>query len=399
MTLIGILVCAGLAVGAEPGEQAWAEMRHRMVEEEIVAAGIQDPRVQAAIRDTPRHQFVPSAQRRLSYYDMALPIGGGQTISPPFIVAYMTEKLEPKATDKVLEIGTGSGYQAAVLSPLVADVYSIEIVESLARTSAATLRRLGYQNVHTKLGDGYQGWPEHAPFDKIIVTCSPEKVPPALVEQLREGGLIVVPLGERYQQTLYRLRKVDGKLEREPLEPTFFVPMTGRAEELREQKDGEGLPRVHNGGFETMLDEGVPAGWYYVRQATQIEDGAAPEGRHWLRFRNETPGRGAQALQSLAMDGRRVKQLEVSLWIEARNIQAAPMSKQLGHIELTFFDENRGALGTSVLGRWQGDIAPARRTHTVRIPPRARLAVMAVGLFGATGELSVDDVQLRVLDD
>ena len=161
---------------------------------------------------------------------MSLPIGESQTISAPFVVAYMTEQLDPQPTDKVLEIGTGSGYQAAILSPLVKEVYSIEIVESLGQKAARTLKRLKYTNVKTKIGDGYQGWPEHAPFDKIIVTCSPEKVPQPLVDQLKEGGRMVVPVGERYTQELYLLRKKDGKLEQEVLVPTMFVPMTGKAE-------------------------------------------------------------------------------------------------------------------------------------------------------------------------
>ena len=180
----------------------------------MVAAGVKDKRVCEAMRATPRHEFVPAALQRYAYFDTSLPIGEGQTITSPFVVAYMTEHLEPQPTDKVLEIGTGSGYQAAVLSGLVSEVYTIEIVEKLGQQAAKTLRRLGYDNVKTKIGDGYQGWAEHAPFDKIIVTCSPENVPKPLVEQLREGGRLVVPLGKRYQQTLYLFKKVKGESSR-----------------------------------------------------------------------------------------------------------------------------------------------------------------------------------------
>ncbi len=151
------------------------------------------------MRDTPRHEFVPRDQQKNAYFDMSLPIGDEQTISGPFVVAYMTEQLDPQPADKVLEIGTGSGYQAAVLSPLVKDVYTIEIVEPLGKRAEPTLKRLKYDNVHVKIGDGYQGWPEHAPFDKIIVTCSPEKVPQPLVDELKEGGRMIVPVGERYR--------------------------------------------------------------------------------------------------------------------------------------------------------------------------------------------------------
>ena len=317
------------------------DARQRMVREEVAGAGVTDERVCAAVRETPRHLFVPAAQQRFAYFDMALPIGGGQTISPPFVVASMTQALNPQPADKVLEIGTGSGYQAAVLSRLVAEVYSIEIVESLGRTAEQTLRRLNYTNVHTRIGDGFQGWPEHAPFDKIIVTCSPEQVPTPLVEQLREGGTIVVPLGERYQQTLYRLRKVAGKLESESLEPTFFVPMTGAAEDRRQRREDSGLPNLVNGSFESIDDENHPLGWYYVRQAEIVTGPGAAAGERFLRFRNETAGRGAQALQALGIDGRRVQQLDVSLRCKRGMCGRANRRKRCPRLGLSFFDEQR----------------------------------------------------------
>src|SRR4029077_19634839 len=162
----------------------WKQLAGEMVDKEIVAAGVTNERVVRAMRETPRHEFVPANQREFAYYDMALPIGDAQTISPPFIVAYMTQEIDPQPTDRVLEIGTGSGYQAAILSPLVKDVYTIEIVDPLGRRADRTLKRLDYKNVFTRVGDGYQGWAEAAPFDKIIVTCSPEKVPQPLIDQL-----------------------------------------------------------------------------------------------------------------------------------------------------------------------------------------------------------------------
>jgi len=236
-------------------ESQFEQSRLRMVQEVVAGAGVKDPRVLRAMRATPRHEFVATNLRKQAYYDMALPIGFQQTISSPFIVAYMTESLDPQPTDKVLEIGTGSGYQAAVLSPLVKEVYSIEIVEGLGRKAERTLKHLKYTNVFTKVGDGFKGWGEHAPFDKIIVTCSPEGPPQPLIDQLAEGGLMVIPAGERYQQTLYLMRKKDGKLEKEALRPTLFVPMTGTAEELRHVKPDPANPQAANGNFEAKIGD------------------------------------------------------------------------------------------------------------------------------------------------
>ena len=173
---------------------------------------------------------LPERLRAQAYDDHPLPIGYGQTISQPFIVAFMTEQLEPKPTDRVLEIGTGSGYQAAVLAGLVAKVYTIEIVEELAARAAADLKRLGYTNVQVRAGDGYKGWPEAAPFDAIMVTCAPERVPEPLAEQLKDGGRIIIPVGPLWNQELVLLRKHDGKLEQHAVLPVQFVPMTGKVQ-------------------------------------------------------------------------------------------------------------------------------------------------------------------------
>jgi protein-L-isoaspartate(D-aspartate) O-methyltransferase len=206
-----------------------AEKREGMVKEQLMPRGIQEERVLAAMAKVPREEFVPEYLRAASYADQPLPIGYDQTISQPFIVAFMTEQLRPQPADRVLEIGTGSGYQAAVLAELVAEVYSIEIIEPLAKTAEATLQRLGYKNVHVKAGDGFKGWPEHAPFDAVIVTCAPEHVPPPLVDQLKEGGRMIIPVGNFGDQELYLLEKKNGKLERRTVLPVRFVPMTGEA--------------------------------------------------------------------------------------------------------------------------------------------------------------------------
>ena len=200
--------------------------RERMVRTQIEARGVKDERVLAAMGKVPREEFVPEEQRAHAYEDRPLPIGEDQTISQPYIVGLMSELLEVKEGEKVLEIGTGSGYQAAILAELTPNVYTIEILPTLARRSEETLRRLGYDVVKVKTGDGYLGWPEYAPFDAIIVTCAPESVPEPLKEQLKEGGRMVIPVGPQWTgQTLYVLRKKGGKLVGEEGIPVRFVPM------------------------------------------------------------------------------------------------------------------------------------------------------------------------------
>jgi protein-L-isoaspartate(D-aspartate) O-methyltransferase len=217
----------------------FAAQRERMVKEQIVMRGLVTERVLTALRKVPREEFVPAEYRAESYTDQALPIGYDQTISQPFIVAVMTEELQPQPTDRVLEVGTGSGYQAAILAELVAQVYSIEIIEPLAKTAEATLQRLGYKNVHVKTGDGYKGWPQHAPFDSIIVTCAPERVPQPLLDQLKEGGRMIIPVGAKFAQELYLFQKKNGRLQQSAVLPVRFVPMIRgepQKEERRKQK-------------------------------------------------------------------------------------------------------------------------------------------------------------------
>ncbi len=388
-----LLALTASSTVAAQSRQAFDEARERMVAEEIEAVGVTNPRVLASMRKTPRHEFVAVADRKLAYFDMAMPIGSGQTISPPFVVAYMTEQLDPQATDKVLEIGTGSGYQAAVLSPLVADVYSIEIVESLGQKAARTLKRLKYDNVHTKIGDGYQGWAEHAPFDKIIVTCSPEQIPQALVDQLKEGGRMVIPLGERYQQSLYLYQKKDGKMVEEALRPTLFVPMTGAAEASRHILPDPSKPAIVNGAFEET-QEGKPeepSGWHYLRQATL----AVEQGRgNVLRFDNQVPGRNCQALQAFAVDGRKVPELTVSLRVQGKNIAQGQDKTQLPSLAISFYDERRAVVAEKGLGPWRGDFSWQPESVKIKVPKNAREAILRIGLFGAVGQLDIDDVEV-----
>ena len=207
----------------------FAADRQRMVQQQLMPRGIHDERVLAAMAKVPREEFVPENLRDKSYSDNALPIGHDQTISQPFIVAFMTEQLRLQPNDRVLEIGTGSGYQTAVLAELVKEVYTIEIIEPLAKEASARLARLDYNNAHVKVGDGFQGWPEVAPFDAIIVTCAPDKVPQPLTVQLKDGGRMLVPVGSGIDQQLYLLEKKNGQLAQTAILPVRFVPMMGEA--------------------------------------------------------------------------------------------------------------------------------------------------------------------------
>ena len=237
---LGILACA-LAAGCgasggerqgPPADPAMKAERERMVADQIASRDVRDPRVLGALREVPRHLFVPEAHRAQAYDDHPLPIGEGQTISQPYIVALMTELARPSPTDRVLEIGTGSGYQAAVLSRLVAHVYSVELNEVLHEQAEARLRTLGYANVTAILGDGYKGWPEAAPYDIVIVTAAPEEVPDALVAQLKPGGRLVIPVGGYSQELRVIEKDANGRTRARSVAPVMFVPMVKGAEEV-----------------------------------------------------------------------------------------------------------------------------------------------------------------------
>ncbi len=212
----------------EPGRDPWPALREHMVKMQLEGRDIEDEVVLAVMRRVPRHRFVPEKWREYAYADHPLPIGEEQTISQPYIVAFMTQALQLKRSDRVLEIGTGSGYQAAVLAELVDSVYTIEIVAVLAERAGKLLRKIGYENIRVRTGDGYLGWPEAAPFDAIMVTAAPDHVPPTLVEQLAEGGHLILPVGGESQQLL-RISKEGGQTQVDTLFLVRFVPMTGRA--------------------------------------------------------------------------------------------------------------------------------------------------------------------------
>lgn len=380
---------------APPSADRFTEARERMVRDDIAGGGVTDARVLESMRMVPRHEFVAAPQRPLAYFDMALPIGESQTISGPFVVAYMTEKLEPKPTDRVLEIGTGSGYQAAVLSPLVGMVYSIEINRPLGEKATRTLARLGYRNVVTKVGDGFLGWPEHAPFDKVIVTCSPERIPQPLVDQLAEGGRMIIPVGERYDQTLVLLTKRAGEMVRESLVPSLFVPMTGTAEQGRVVQPDGTRPALTNGGFEESLpDSRVPTAWYYGRQAQVVEAQDAPEGDRYLRLENRQPGRPAHLFQGFPVDGRAVGKIAFRLSIRGDGITPGMAADEVPGMVVKFFNAERTRSIAAAVGSWNRS-GPWRQVEgSVPVPTWAREAIVQIGLLGATGQFDVDDVSV-----
>jgi protein-L-isoaspartate(D-aspartate) O-methyltransferase len=394
LALVACVLCAAclpFASARDPFDAA----RDHMVDEYIVAEGVKNPRVLAAMRRTPRHEFMPAEIRPKAYWDMSLPIGYGQTISPPYIVAYMTEQLDPQKDDKVLEIGTGSGYQAAVLSEIVKEVYTIEIVDALGKRATGTLKRLKYDNVHTRIGDGFKGWPEKAPFDKIIVTCSPEDVPKPLVEQLKEGGRMVIPLGERYQQTLWLYTKKDGQLVREALAPTMFVPMTGHAEAGRKVKPDAANPAIVNGSFEDIDEKsGRVNNWYYQRQMT-VDTTDPRDGKRYVTFSNREAGRLAQVLQAFPVDGRQVKNLAIACWVKGSAIRSGRQAHENAAMLVTFYDKDRKTLDDVPLRNWRDTFDWEEFDTRLKVPPTAREAILRLGLHGATGSISFDGVTVQ----
>ena len=384
----------------EPTEEEYRHAREEMIRLVIRGAGIKDERVIEAMQNTHRHRFVAKKLRSRAYLDAGLPIGDKQTISSPFIVSFMTESLDPKPTDRVLEIGTGSGYQAAVLSPLVAEVFSIEIVETLGKNAAKVLKELDYKNVFVKIGDGYQGWAEHAPFDKIIVTCSPEGVPQPLIDQLAEGGLMVIPVGERYQQVLNLLKKENGKMVQTALRPTQFVPMTGRAETEREIKPDDSNPVLLNPSFEEGLDdEGFVKGWYYDRLVTWQEDSTVLTGKASVTFSNDVPGQAAHLLQGISIDGRKVAKLQFGGSVKYQNTIRGQQEFETPYLSLTFYDKDRKDISTEFFGPFLGNQASWKKMEKeIRVPVAAREAILRIGMFGATGVISFDNIVFKKID-
>lgn len=380
------------------GGDAFEAERHRMADEVARAETITNVRVIETLRTVPRHQFVARKWRHLAYRDTAVPIGHAQTATPPSMVAYMLQQLDPQPQDRVLEIGTGCGYQAAVLSRMVRAVYTIEIVPALAAQARDRLRRLDCDNAHVRLGDGYQGWPGMAPFDKILLTCSPETVPAPLAEQLAEGGRLVVPLGEPYRQRLCLFVKTNGHLQLETAAPTAFVLMTGEAQAARRLHEGPIEPALTNGSFEeTLPDSEVLAGWYHQRQLTLESGRGAPDGHRFVTFRNFEAGRVAHAAQAFAIDGRHTRNLRLSGLVRGADLRPGTEPHMIATASIAFYDKERRPIGLQAVGDWRGTFAWTGFSGRIAVPKAAREAVVQIGLEGATGTASFD--RLAVVPD
>lgn len=392
LTISSILGSGGTVHAQTP--EAFRDARLRMVAENIEREGITNPRVLESLRQVPRHEFVLPANRNDAYVDVALPINHKQTISPPYVVAYMTQTIDPQPEDRVLEIGTGSGYQAAVLSNIVKEVYSIEIIPELGRSASQRLNRLKYTNVRTKIGDGYLGWAESAPYDKIIVTCSPENVPKPLIDQLKEGGRLLIPLGERYQQVFHLFEKKGGHLEETKLVSTLFVPMTGKSEAKRRVHPDPLHPKIMNGDFEIDENEDGDADhWYYQRLARLVDNGA-PEGHRCILFSASDHDRPAQALQATAIDGAKIGSLVMAVRHKADRIVSGKEPYEVASIFLHFFDENRRPIEDDMLGPWTGTHGWTLSTKKFNVPANAREVIIHIGLNGAHGKLWLDDLKI-----
>lgn len=395
LLMVGVCLITSFAMGQRRRRSTYEKLRHHMVREYIEREGVTNERVLDVMRTVPRHEFMLPRMKKKAYLDGAWAIGYKQTISPPYIVAYMTETIDPQETDKVLEIGTGSGYQAAVLSGLVKEVYSIEIVKPLGLAAARRLKKLKYKNVFTKVGDGYKGWKEHAPFDKIIVTCSPENIPKPLIKQLREGGIMLIPIGERYQQVFHLLQKKDGQLVDKKLIPTLFVPMTGISEDKRLVKPNPLNPQVINGGFELDANKDEKADhWHYQRQTELVKSEKAPEGSYYLSLKNNDAGRLSQLLQGFPIQGKKIDALKVQLWVKFDGTVAGVKAYQKPMISIQFYSSTRKSLGQTTIGPWLGTLEWQPVTKIISVPRKAREAIIRVGLNGATGTLSVDDIRM-----
>ena len=367
----------------------WRRLANKMVDEEVVAAGVTNERVLRAMRDTPRHEFVPPNQRRLAYYDMALPIGDEQTISPPFVVAYMTEEIDPQPTDRVLEIGTGSGYQAAVLSPLVKDVYTIEIVEPLGKRAArdAQAARLQERPRQSRRrlprlarSRAVRQDHRHLLAGKSAAAArrsTPRRRPD---DRSRRRALSAEPVSLPQARRRTRIRSAQGDaLRAHDRRGRSAARSEARSAPIRKSPTAASKKRSKS----TTQKNPEPSGWHYQRQLTLEDDAAtAPDGRHFVTFKNKEPGLAAHALQGFAIDGRKISKLKLDFSVRGQNIRPGSKPNEWPMIVFTFYDDRRAVIDEARVGPFDGTFDWRSRSDTISVPLKARECIFRIGLLG-----------------
>lgn len=374
----------------------------KMVEREILPQHEwEDPIVLSAIMRTARDRFVPASYKKTAFRDLAVPLGRSRYQQAPSLLAYMTEELDVRPDEKVLHIGTGSGYYTAVLSLLAKEVYTVELDETLGNRASQTFEKLAYTNIYTKIADGYDGWEEHAPFDRIVFTCSPETVPEPLVKQLREGGVMIVPLGEPFRQVLYRCKKKGEELQKEFLLPYPFELMEGEAQSRRQTKPDPERPELSNGHFERFHENGEPYGWFSMTNAIVREVPDAPEGRHFLKLEvnsfSSDEARFARAEQSFALEGKNVSRLHLEAFLRgdrletlsARNVRAS------ASMILLCYDESDRLLQRYDLAPVSGSFDWKAFQCEISVPKKTKKATLILTLSDRTGTLEFDALSVR----
>ncbi len=281
-----------------------------------------------------------------------------------------------------------------MLSPLVKDVYSIEIVKELGEKATKVLHRLGYKNVHTKIGDGYQGWAEHAPVRQDHRHCSPENVPQPLIDQLTDGGLMIIPVGERYQQTLMRMRKKGDALEKEALRPTLFVPMTGAAEDARKIQADPAHPTRSMEISKSIHEDRRCARLVLQRGMVWNADKHSPSGEHYVSFNNDEAGTPTTLLQGFAIDGEVVRKLKIAAFVRTQHVTVGQAADEWPAITIQFFDSKRERLALNWIGPFKGTFAWSEREKEFDVPINTKEAIISIGLFGAVGRVSFDNVRI-----
>lgn len=393
------------------------------VENELVLQdGLENDLVLSAMMRIPREKFLPQNKKSGAYRDVAIPIGCSRMDYSPYITAYCISQLDPAPDDKVLEIGTGCGYASAVLSLLVREVHTVEFHATLSKKANQSLKKIGIKNVYGKIGDGFQGCPEQAPFDKIIVWGAVEDIPESLIDQLKEGGRMVVSVGEKYQQTLYLCRKKNGELKKETLPPTFFTSMPGEAESRRILLADPKNPSILGGDFEHYYGETrLPYGWYHVKNARILQGPDAPNGTNYMRFEVEpeytivhdphemedsygeppeqfvpSAEKTAQIVQSFAIDGKTVSRVKFGVFLRAENIQPLdPQNPPKGTIVLAFYGEDREVLQCVQLASVYGSFNWKPFSTEIPVPRKTLEADLYIGLFQNAGRLDIDAVSLE----